>query len=202
MKKELFIVSLFIFIINTILVITNCYVPIDELIQLLFTSIQNDTLTNIVKYITMLGNTNLIIIFNALLILFILFKKKYKLFVIPIASTCSGIINTIFKYIFSRPRPEGIALIAQGGFSYPSGHSAISVLFYGTICYLIMKSNIKKIYKVLFMIPIISLMVLIPLTRIYLGVHYLSDVIGGITLGFSIMSIILIIYDKLTTKER
>ena len=150
MKKELFIVSLFIFIINSILVVTNCYQPIDELINL---------------GVSLIRNSNVIIMLNALLIIFIFFKKKYKLLVIPIASTLSGIINTGFKYLFSRPRPEGIALIAQGGFSYPSGHSAISVLFYGTIIYLLMKSDIK--YKKVYITLLTIMAVIIPLTSFF-----------------------------------
>lgn len=199
MKKELFIVSLFIFIINSILVVTNCYQPIDELINLGVSLIRNSNVTEVIKVLTSFGDTNVIIMLNALLIIFIFFKKKYKLLVIPIASTLSGIINTGLKYLFSRPRPEGIALIAQGGFSYPSGHSAISVLFYGTIIYLLMKSDIK--YKKVYITLLTIMAVIIPLTRIYLGVHYLSDVIGGVSLGFSILSIILVIYDKVTTTE-
>lgn len=199
MKKELFIVSLFIFIINSMLVVTNCYQPIDELINLGVSLIRNSNVTEVIKVLTSFGDTNVIIMLNALLIIFIFFKKKYKLLVIPIASTLSGIINTGLKYLFSRPRPEGIALIAQGGFSYPSGHSAISVLFYGTIIYLLMKSDIK--YKKVYITLLTIMAVIIPLTRIYLGVHYLSDVIGGVSLGFSILSIILVIYDKVTTTE-
>lgn len=199
MKKELFIVSLFIFIINSILVVTNCYQPIDELINLGVSLIRNSNVTEVIKVLTSFGDTNVIIMLNALLIIFIFFKKKYKLLVIPIASTLSGIINTGLKYLFSRSRPEGIALIAQGGFSYPSGHSAISVLFYGTIIYLLMKSDIK--YKKVYITLLTIMAVIIPLTRIYLGVHYLSDVIGGVSLGFSILSIILVIYVKVTTTK-
>lgn len=200
MKKELFIVSIFIFIMNSILVITNCYQPIDEIICNLVGSIQTGWLTDIFKVITVLGNTKTIIAVNALIIVITLFTRRFKLFVLPIASICSGAFNTALKYLFSRPRPVGIELIAQGGFSYPSGHSAISALFYGALVYLLMKSNFK--YKKLLMILPIILMILIPLSRIYLGVHYLSDIIGGFSLGFSILSLILIIFDKVTTKER
>lgn len=201
MKKELFIVSLFIFVINSILVVTNCYQPLDELIFMLMENLRGNTLTEIVKVLTTLGDVNVILMLNALLVIFIFYKKKFKLLVIPIASTISGLVNTGFKYLFSRPRPEGIALIAQGGFSYPSGHSAISVLFYGAIMYLLMKSNIK--YKGIYIALLSIIAVLVPLTRVYLGVHYLSDVIGGLSLGFTLLSLILMIYDKATKiKER
>ena len=201
MKKELFIVSLFIFVINSILVVTNCYQPLDELIFMLMENLRGNTLTEIVKVLTTLGDVNVILMLNALLVIFIFYKKKFKLLVIPIASTISGLVNTGFKYLFSRPRPEGIALIAQGGFSYPSGHSAISVLFYGAIMYLLMKSIIK--YKGIYIALLSIIAVLVPLTRVYLGVHYLSDVIGGLSLGFTLLSLILMIYDKATKiKER
>ena len=201
MKKELFIVSLFIFVINSILVVTNCYQPLDELIFMLMENLRGNTLTEIVKVLTTLGDVNVILMLNALLVIFIFYKKKFKLLVIPIASTISGLVNTGFKYLFSRPRPEGIALIAQGGFSYPSGHSAISVLFYGAIMYLLMKSIIK--HKGIYIALLSIIAVLVPLTRVYLGVHYLSDVIGGLSLGFTLLSLILMIYDKATKiKER
>ena len=119
MKKEVFIVSLFIFIINTVLVITNCFVVIDELMASLATLIQNNILTTIVEGITFLGNTSTIVVFNAAIILFMLFKKKYQLLVLPIASTLSGAINTGLKYLFTTIclifHKRRIMIVCRGG---------------------------------------------------------------------------------------
>ena len=83
----------------------------------------------------------------------------------------------------ARVRPVGIALIEQGGYSFPSGHSMMAFAFYGFIIYLINKSNMAKKKKIVITTLLSILILLIGVSRIYLGVHFASDVLGGFILS-------------------
>lgn len=107
--------------------------------------------------------------------------------IIPLNSILSVIFNNIFKLIFRRNRPLIIALITESGYSYPSGHAMISILFFGTISYVISNSNIK--YNKIIRWSLAIFIILIGISRIYLGVHYASDIIGGYLLGMIIILI-------------
>ena len=103
-----------------------------------------------------------------------------------------ALLNVFLKSIFERQRPVDINLIVEKGFSFPSGHSMVSFAFYGFLAYYIYHSNLKKPTKY-FLITLQGIIVcLIGLSRIYLGAHYFTDVIGG----FSITAVYLVLYIK------
>ena len=105
------------------------------------------------------------------------------------------IINTLLKLFFVRERPFD-SLIIETGYSYPSGHSFVSLAFYGFLIYLIIKSNFSKNIKYLWSGILIILIALIGISRIYLGVHFPSDVLGG----FIAATIYLLIYIEIIKK--
>lgn len=106
------------------------------------------------------------------------------------------ILNTILKNIFERPRPEFYRLIQETGFSFPSGHSMVSMAFYGYFIYIIYK-KMDNFYLKWVICSILSLLIiLIGISRIYLGVHYASDVLAG----FCISLAYLMLYTYLTKK--
>lgn len=160
--------------------------------KIIVQNMRNDILTNIFKFITFLGSQYVVIIICIISFLFIKNKK------IPIAITINLIISTLLnlllKNVINRPRPEGYRIINETGFSFPSGHSMISMAFYGLILYIIFK-NVKNIkIRNTLVIFIALLIVLIGFSRIYLGVHYASDVLGG----FIISIAYLILYTTIT----
>lgn len=197
MKKhnKLMVLSLtIIFFIILLLVKLDLTRGFDTYIYELIISIKNDNLTNFIKIITNFGDTIYIIII--LILSFIFFKKKIypKLITINILSVV--FVNQILKHLIQRPRPDFPHLIKQGGFSFPSGHSMASFGFYGFFIYLIYKSKLNKNLKIT-LIMLLSLLILaVGLSRIYLGVHYATDVIAG----FIVSLIILIIFTNYIKK--
>jgi len=151
-----------------------------------------DTTTNIVKFITNFGGTVFFIILGVLTLIFVKDKKiKYSIILnLVIISS----LNYLLKIIFIRTRPEDIMLIAQGGYSFPSGHTMTATGFYGFITYLLYKSNSK--YKWLFISLLSILIILIGASRIYLGVHYVSDVVAGFCFSISYLIIYVTILSR------
>jgi len=151
--------------------------------KLISTFLISDFATPIAKFITNFGGA----IFLAVLtiILFILIKNK-KIGV-SIFSNLAIItaLNQLLKNILQRPRPTEYRIIEETGYSFPSGHSMISMAFYGYLIYLIYKYVKNKYVKWTSMVLLSILICSIGISRIYLGVHYTSDVLGGFLISIS-----------------
>ena len=118
----------------------------------------------------------------------IIFKDKKDAKFITLNLILSFIFNRILKIIVARPRPNVLRLSSESGYSFPSGHTMIATAFYGFLIYLIYKKISNKFIKYI-LITLISLLVIcIGISRIYLGVHYTTDVIGGIIIGIIYLS--------------
>ena len=152
-------------------------------------SIASYKITNIMKFISNCGSS-LVIISIAIISIIILIIHKDKIYwkmLILNLLTSSG-MNLALKNTFLRPRPDINRLVAESGYSFPSGHSMISLCFYGYFIYLII-NNMNSKFKYFISILLSILILLIGISRIYLGVHYASDVIGGFFAGMSILAI-------------
>lgn len=190
MKRKLIIIfSIIVFIILGILASNNLTIAFDNFIYNMIELVKCDPLTKFLKILTSLANYKCILFYNICIVIYILVTKKSKLLLIPCNSILSVIFNNIFKLIFQRNRPSLIALITETGYSYPSGHAMISVLFFGTLSYIISKSDIK--YKKVIRWFLGIFIILIGISRIYLGVHYASDIIGGYLLGIIILLVVI-----------
>jgi undecaprenyl-diphosphatase len=155
--------------------------------------LRSPLLNNIMKGATSLGGG--IMIGLGILIVIYLVLKKYRLWGIQLTLILcmSGIINTILKNIFQRPRPQFYPLIIARDFSFPSGHAMNSFVFYMALSYLIYQ--ITKNKKLFILTTIISffLILLIGVSRVYLGVHNLTDILGGYISGFILLLSVLLI---------
>lgn len=148
-----------------------------EIYKLVILNLRTEPLTVLMKVITNFASVYTLIAVTIGSLLFIRNKKigiciTINLFVITL-------LNQILKYIIQRPRPEGYRLIAENGYSFPSGHSMVSMAFYGLIIYLIWHLVKNKKIKYISCGILGLLIPLIGFSRVYLGVHYASDVIGG-----------------------
>ena len=179
MKRRIVCIISFILFLVTVILITNDNKYFDNYIINLF-KYKSDILTNIMKIITFLGSALSIILLTVLLIIVVKGKRNKILILINVIVTT--LLNQLLKNVFQRGRPID-SIIEESGYSFPSGHSMVSMAFYGFLIYLVHKSNIK--YKGLIVGLLSVLIVLIGISRIYLGVHYPTDVIGGFTLSLS-----------------
>ena len=161
----------------------------DQKIYDLIMKLYSENATLIFKIFTSIGST-LLIITGIISILILFGKKEFKY----MSSACSvGIIFvTILKNIIRRPRPSVFRLTYETGYSFPSSHTTMSTIFYGLLIYLIWKkvknNKLKYFLTYIFILIIIG----VGMSRIYLGVHYATDVTAGIIIG--------IIYDILFIK--
>ena len=147
----------------------------------------SDFFTPIAKIITQLGGAIFLIILSLALIISL--KNKRVSILILLNLIISTTLNQILKFIIQRPRPTEFRIIDEKGYSFPSGHSMVSAAFYGFLIYLIYK-NIKNKYLKWGLITLLSCTVLlIGTSRIYLGVHYTSDVIAGFLISISYLII-------------
>ena len=147
----------------------------------------SDFATPIAKIITQLGSS-LFLIFLAI-ILFIAIRDRKIGICIWINLGVSALLNQILKHIVQRPRPTEFRIINETGYSFPSGHSMVSAAFYGFLIYLIYK-KVKNKYLKWTLISTLSIIVfLIGISRIYLGVHYTSDVLAGFLISISYLII-------------
>lgn len=160
-------------------------------------SIRSKPLTFVFKVITNLCNP-FIMAFIALVLMFTRKINKQHSFAMFLNMGLTALLNLSLKYIFRRTRPDITqSLIFESGYSFPSGHAMFAISFYGFLIYLILKStDTKRSTKVLSSIVIAMFMALICFSRIYLGVHYLSDIIGGILITIVYMIIFTYILDR------
>ena len=150
--------------------------------------------TPIAKFMTNFGGAIFVISLTTILF-FVIKDKKIGISIITNLGIVT-ILKQIIKFIMQRPRPTEFRIIEETGYSFPSGHSMVSLAFYGYLIYLIYKYINNKHLKRTLIIILSVLICIIGVSRIYLGVHYTSDVLGGFLISFAY----LIIYIELVNK--
>ena len=167
--------------------------------KLISTFLISDFVTPIAKFITNFGGAIFLSIATVMLFLFIK-NKKIGLSIISNIVIIT-VLNQLLKRILQRPRPTEFRIVEETGYSFPSGHSMVSMAFYGYLIYLIYR-YIKNKYVKWTLITILSILIcLIGISRIYLGVHYTSDVLGGFLLSISYLVIYISSIKKLLPEE-
>ncbi len=147
----------------------------------------SDFATPIAKFITNFGGAIFLIILTILLI--VVLKNKKVGLSICINLVVVTILNQLLKRLLQRPRPTEFRIIEETGYSFPSGHSMVSMAFYGYLIYLIYRFVKNKYLKWISIVLLSLLICLIGISRIYLGVHYTSDVLGGFLISISYLVI-------------
>ena len=191
------IIFLALLIILLILIKTNAIYGFDISIYNMIASNMNEGLTNFFKLMSFLGGTLVLssICFFALF-LGIIIKKRNVGFAIFGSTFFSWLVSEVVKNIVQRPRPEILRLVYETSYSFPSGHTASTVTFCGMLIYLISRSGLNRTLKIALTIALAIFPVLVAASRIYLGVHYPSDVIGGALIALILLLIEIIIIEK------
>ena len=184
MKKRtyvIFSISFCIFLILSYLVLTKNDIYIDTYIYNYVSKFINPNMTYFVKILTNIGGA-FVVIFISILSLIVLKRKIYS-FLISINLILITVFQVMLKHIFLRSRPLDINLIDETGYSFPSGHSITAFVFYGFIIYLIYKSNINNKLKSIYIVILSLFIFIVGFSRIYLGVHFFTDVLGAFSFG-------------------
>ncbi len=186
-KNKITTVLILLFIVIAILVTLNLTTNLDTNFYKYINSFQNQKLTNFFKIITLFGGIEIVAPLVMLLLIFI--KDKISRLIIIITMSTTTIMNPIIKNIFAIERPNINPLIKETNYSFPSGHTMAATAIYGICIYLIYQSKLPKYLKNILIIFLIALIILISLSRIYLGVHNFTDIISGIILSIIVLNI-------------
>ncbi len=152
-------------------------VSFDDKIYSIVTNTTNVFLDNMFLLFTFFASTKFVI--GACVALLIFMKNKKNAGIMVGSVIISTITNVIIKNIFKRPRPNVRRLVIEKSFSFPSGHTMASVTLYGILIFFILKSNLNKTAKTILSILLGLMPICVAISRIYLGAHFASDVIGG-----------------------
>ena len=188
-------ISLILFLVITENVFNNEIMRTDTIGYNIVSNLISDKLTPLVKVVTWFGSATCLILLTV--ILFIIIKNKKAGLLIGTNLVIISILNQTLKSLLQRPRPTGFRIINETGYSFPSGHSMISMAFYGFLIYLIYMNVKNKCLKFTLIISLFILIISIGLSRIYLGVHYTSDVLAGFLLSIAYLIFYCSVVDKI-----
>ena len=164
---------------------TEAVVGCDNYWNAVFLNLRTVLGVKIFSIITLLGSWQVIFLISLIIIGLLFYYKKFRSFIIPFIFTLlsAEIVTFIGKVLIHRYRPEN-GIMTLSDFSFPSGHSTVAVTFYGFLAYLAVcqTKNLKKRWLIASLAAIIIL--LIGFSRLYLGVHFVSDILAGYLVGF------------------
>lgn len=148
-------------------------------------------LTPIMEGLSELANPVVVLVMASLIAMFAPGKQPGRCVFINLG--CILALNLILKNLVQRPRPEGFRLVLESGYSFPSGHSMFAMGFFGLLIWMVLTYEKDKRLRLIWSLGLTGVLIMVGLSRIYLGVHYASDVIAG----FAVSLIWLIFYTKI-----
>lgn len=180
-------ISVVTFLVIVYFLTSNRIQAFDEKVYSFFQPMISNQTTVLFRIITATGGATFLVVFTVLLMVFR--KEKITRIAIPLNLVLVTLINLVIKEIARRPRPVDIGLIQEMGFSFPSAHAMVNTAFYGFIIYLIYRNEQNKTKRNILCILFTLLILGICSSRIYLGVHYASDVLAGMCLSLIYLAI-------------
>ncbi len=190
LKNNYILIILFTLVVMlTVFIFTGVTSKMDYYILTNISKIRTDFLTKLMILISEIGSWYFIIV---LLFTCILLIKKLKDNIILVINSLGVLgLNYLIKLIFRRARPVQFMMIKIGGYSFPSGHAMVSFSLFTTLLIFINKYIKNKNIKLILQIICLFLIIMMPISRVYLGVHYFTDVVTGM-----LISAIIILIEK------
>jgi membrane-associated phospholipid phosphatase len=151
-------------------------------------------LVRVFDVVTMGGNAVvLLVVVAAIGIVLLRRTRPNEAAVIALAFGGAAVVNGAMKLAFARPRPH-VAFVHADTYSFPSGHAAVSTATFTTIAYLLCRRSTSPAARALIVLAAAAAIALVGFSRLYLGAHYLSDVLAGISFGFAWAMLSLLVY--------
>ena len=145
-----------------------------------FGNVNDKRLTTSMSFITNFGDWYIPILI--IVCIFLIIKNKWYFYILSSSYWLSGIVVFITKILVARPRPLEALIKIPSSYSFPSGHTLTSLIFYMTLFYLMTEKS-NKLIRITFGLLFCFLIVVVAFSRVCLGVHFFSDVVGGFILG-------------------
>ncbi len=157
----------------------------DAAAQAYVDSIDSPEMTALIRGITFFGNSSSVLVLSLTVGLILFFRRsRRRLYAFASIMAGGGLLNVLLKHGFQRVRPDVSHLVVAHGYSFPSGHAMGSMLFFGGLAYVVFfTAQRRPFWRVVGILGCFVATLLIGASRIYLGVHYLSDVAAGLVAG-------------------
>lgn len=176
---------------------------VDKFTRGLVGQLEGTLLYDLFRMMTNLGSEFFLYPFVVItaIVLFIWFKHWLPAVIFAGGTLSSHLVNTFIKSIVTRERPSILVEANAEGYSFPSGHAMISIVCYGLIGYFITKKLKSKAAIWIVQILFSLLIFLIGISRYVINVHYLTDIITGLFLGYLLLSGFIYLYERMNTKR-
>ncbi|MCR4322662.1 MAG: phosphatase PAP2 family protein [Candidatus Azambacteria bacterium] len=146
-------------------------------------AIRSDALTPVMRATTMLGSGTIVVGLSIVGVMWLLYRGMavYAVAFITSVVGASG-VTVVMKWVLERPRPSGFQALMEHTFSFPSGHAALSLAFFGILVYFLIRHTSRRSLQVFAVLVGGMIIIAIGVSRVYLGVHWPSDVVGSYVL--------------------
>jgi membrane-associated phospholipid phosphatase len=162
-----------------------------------------ETNTQVMNFITFFATHTFLLPANIILAFYFVFKRhRWYSIKVPVVALSSYLVMALLKLYFSRPRPDDPVFRTAAGFSFPSGHAMSAMTFYGLLIYITWRNVENPFVRWLLTVLLMFFILLIGFSRVYLRVHYASDVLAGFSLGLVWLVLSLWIMKKIETYTR
>lgn len=158
--------------------------------QVFVETLRSDALTPFMEAFTSLASVVVLAVMAA--VIAALAPGKAPGWCVAVNLVCVVVLNTVLKVLVQRPRPAGFRLISESGYSFPSGHSMVAMAFFGLLIWMVWRYHRRDVMRVVWCVCFGLVIAMVGISRIYLGVHYASDVLAG----FCVSLIWLIFYTR------
>ncbi|MGG0657706.1 phosphatase PAP2 family protein [Rummeliibacillus pycnus] len=164
-----------------ILISDHKIVRFDQTIISFIQGLESPMLTIVMKFFTYLGSFPIVMVLFIVVsyYLYIVVKHRAEFLLFGTVIIGTVILNQILKLLFHRARPDFHRLIEAGGYSFPSGHAMSAFSFYGIVAFLLWRHIPTRLGRTVLVLISAIFILMIGISRIYLGVHYPSDIVGG-----------------------